>query len=113
MAKRKQYKVGDRIFLEDWNTGGVFDCIVTDVKPRSNWDSYKKKYIDYNMLYTGPMTATEDYNCLSEKDPRVVEYKKTHPDPRVFVKKFETFLKENNFDLSQNSIKEYLYNLVS
>lgn len=110
---KKNYKVGDRIFLEYWNNKEVFDCIVTKVEPRTY--EYNSEVINFNMLHTGPHTMTEDYNCLDEDDPRVIEYKKTHEDPRIFIQKFEAFMKENNYSmdsLKNGTIQEYLYNLT-
>lgn len=109
----KKYEVGDRIFLETWNTKKVFDCIVTKVESRTY--EYNGETIPFNMLHTGPNTMTEDYNCLDENDPRVIEYKKTHDDPRVFAQKFEAFMKENNYSMDSlkiGAIQEYLYNLI-
>lgn len=107
--RRKKNKIGDRIFLEDLN-GEVFDCIVQDIEPRTYEDNGKVTH--FNMLHTGKYTMTEDYNCLSERDPRVVEYKKTHADPRGFIEKFEEFMKKNNFNISQASIQDYLSELL-
>ena len=106
----KKYNVGDRIFLEDWNTKEVFDCIVTKVEPRQY--EYNGKITNFNMLHTGSHTMTEDYNCLSERNPKVIEYKKTHKDPRIFINKFQEFLKENNFDIQSYPIQEYLSELL-
>ena len=108
---KKNYKVGDRIFLEDWNDKEIFDCVVTAVEPREY--EYNGKVHKFNMLHTGSHTMTEDYNCISERDPRVIEYKKTHTDPRKFVKKFQKFLTDNKFDIKSYSIQDYLLDLLS
>ena len=110
---KKEYKVGDRIFLEYWDNKEVFDCIVTDIEPRTY--EYNGEVIHFNMLHTGPHTMTEDYNCLDENDPKVIEYKKTHEDPRIFKQKFEEFMKINNYSmdsLKNGAIQDYLSSLI-
>ena len=117
MKKMKNYKIGDRIFFEYIYDGSIGEAIVIDIEPRSDkeYDDKKNTYVDinFNMLRTGKHSMIEDYNCISEDDPRVIEYKKTHNDPRIFKEKFENFLKENNFNISQSSIRDYLYELIS
>ena len=113
----KNYKIGDRIFFEYIYDESIGEAIVTEIEPRSykKYDNKKNTYVDinFNMLRTGKYSMIEDYNCISEDDPRVIEYKKTHNDQRIFKEKFENFLKENNFDISQSSIRDYLYELIS
>lgn len=114
--KQNNYKIGDRIFFEYISDGSIGEAIVTDIEPRSykQYDYAKNTYIDihyFNMLRTGPHEMIEDYNCISEDDPRVIEYKKTHTDPRIFIEKFEQFLRDNNFDINQKYIRNYLHNI--
>lgn len=73
MARRKNYKVGDRIFFEYYD-GTVGTAIVLEVEP----DSYindKGEEVNYNMLVTERganwSVKTEDYNTLPYSDPRV------------------------------------------
>lgn len=110
----KNYKIGDRIFFEYLSDNSIGEAIVTDIEPRS-YQQYdgKNTYVDvhFNMLRTGPHEMIEDYNCIPEDDPRVIEYKKTHVDPRVFIEKFEKFLRDNNFDINQKYIRNYLHNI--
>ena len=116
MKKMKNYKIGDRIFFE-YSDGSIGESIVIDIEPRSysEYDDGQNKYVDinFNMLRTGKHWMIEDYNCMSEDDPKVIEYKKTHADPRIFKEKFENFLEENNFDIHQRPIRNYLYELIS
>ena len=108
--RRKKYKVGDRVFYECYD-GTIGEDIVTDIKP----DSYVNtngKTINFNQLYFGDNFSGEDYSMLSERDPRVIEYKKTHKDPRKFICKFEAFMKENKFDINSFAFKKYLYGLL-
>lgn len=113
--KQNNYKIGDRIFFEYISDGSIGEAIVMDIEPRSykQYDDGKNTYVDihFNMLRTGAHEMIEDYSCVPEDDPRVIEYKKTHTDPRVFIEKFEKFLKDNNFDISQDPIRNYLHNI--
>ena len=114
MAENK-YKVGDRIFFEyeyPGADGEIGEAIVKKIEPRS-YKSRTGELVDFNMLRTGKYTCIEDYNCIPEDDPRVIEYKKVHADPRGFIEKFEKFLKENNFDISQRPIQDYLHELLN
>ena len=110
----KKYKVGDWIFFECYD-GSIGDAVVTKIEPRLYEDRRedgRSVSVSYDMLYLGKNTATEDYNCLDEDDPRVIEYKKTCADPRGFVGKFSQFLEENKFDVTQPSIQNYLYSIL-
>lgn len=113
--KQNNYKIGDRIFFEYIGDGSIGEAIVIDIEPRSykQYDDGKNTYVDihFNMLRTGSHEMIEDYNCVPEDDPRVIEYKKTHADSRLFIEKFEKFLKDNNFDVTQNYIRNYLHNI--
>lgn len=114
---KRNYKIGDRVFFEYISDSSIGEAIVMDIEPRSykHYDDGKNTYvdIDFNMLRTGKHSMIEDYNCLPEDDPRVIEYKKTHADPRIFKEKFENFLNDNGFDLSQSPIRNYLYELLT
>lgn len=108
------YKVGDRIFFEyayPGANGKIGEAIIAKIEPRSYKHHSSGKIINFNMLHTGKYTCIEDYNCLPEDDLRVIEYKQNNADPREFIEKFENFLKENNFNISQSFIQEYLHNL--
>ena len=65
---QKNIKVGDRIYYECYD-GTIGTSIVTKIKPRTYLD-YGEKF-DYNMLYTGPHSAIEDYNTLAPSNPKV------------------------------------------
>ena len=73
MARRKKYKVGDRIFFEYYD-GTVGTAIVLKIKPESYVDD-NGRTINYNMLITWKngncSSGTEDYNTLPYSDPRV------------------------------------------
>ena len=68
---KRNIKVGDRIYYECFdNTIGT--AIVTKIEPRFYCDNGKR--YDFNMLYTGPYTAIEDYNTLLSSNPKVKAY---------------------------------------
>ena len=73
MARRKKYKVGDRIFFE-YHDGTVGTAIVLEKKPESYVDD-NGRTINYDMLITWKSgncsSGTEDYNTLPYSDPRV------------------------------------------
>jgi len=81
---KKQYKVGDRIFFECLD-GSIETAIIIKVTKEFYLDD-KGKQIPYLQLTTwesedGRISCgIEDYNCLSENDPRckelVTKYKK-------------------------------------
>ena len=68
---RRDIKVGDRIYYEYYD-GTIGTSIVTKIEPRSYWDNGKR--FDYNMLFTGPYSAIEDYNTLSPSNHKVKAY---------------------------------------
>lgn len=78
MARRKKYKVGDRVFFE-YCDGTVGTAIVLEIKPESYVDD-NGRTINYDMLITWKSgnysSGTEDYNTLSYSDPRVKELQK-------------------------------------
>ena len=68
---RRDIKVGDRIYYECYdNTIG--SAIVTKIEPRTYWDNGKR--YDFNMLFTGPHSVSEDYNTLAPSNPKVRTY---------------------------------------
>lgn len=79
MARTKQRKVGDRIFYEKYD-GTIGTATIKKIEDAEHEESqgYGKPYkvVKYKMYYTGVNTAIEDYNCLSDNDPRVKEFRK-------------------------------------
>ena len=78
MARRKKYKVGDRIFFEYYD-GTVGTAIVLEIEPKSYVDD-NGKTVNYDMLITWKSgncsSGTEDYNTLPYSDHRVKELMK-------------------------------------
>lgn len=73
MARRKKYKIGDRIFFEYYD-GTVGTAIVLEIKPKSYVDD-NGRTVNYDMLITWKSgncsSCIEDYNTLPYSDPRV------------------------------------------
>ena len=65
-------KVGDRIYYECYD-GTIGTSIVTKIEPRTYWDNNGERF-NYNMLFTGPYSAIEDYNTLSPSNRKVRAY---------------------------------------
>ena len=86
---KKDYKVGDRIFYEEYPSGEICTDFVKKVKEKSYIDD-KGKEIQYKWLTVWEdgncSSGIEDYNCLPYSDPRVKE----------LIKKFKKFDKEKN-----------------
>ena len=95
---QRNIKVGDRIYYECYD-GTIETSIVTKIEPRTYLDSG----YDYNMLFTGPYSAIEDYNTLAPSNRKVRAYIKevkvkrkalinealvfAYPDKKCFSKK--------------------------
>ena len=95
---QRNIKVGDRIYYECYD-GTIETSIVTKIEPRTYLDSG----YDFNMLYTGPYSAIEDYNTLAPSNKKVRAYIKevktkrkalinealvfAYPDKKCFSKK--------------------------
>ena len=69
---QRNIKVGDQIYYEYYD-GTIGTSIVTKIEPRTTYWDNGKKY-DYNMLFTGPHSAIEDYNTLSPSNRKVKAY---------------------------------------
>ena len=69
---QRNIKVGDRIYYECYD-GTIGTSIVTKIEPRTTYWDNGKRY-DYNMLFTGPYSAIEDYNTLSPFNRKVKAY---------------------------------------
>lgn len=69
---QRNIKVGDRIYYEYYD-GTIGTSIVTKIEPRTYLVLNGKRF-DYNMLFTGPHSAIEDYNTLSPSNHKVKVY---------------------------------------
>lgn len=78
MARRKKYKVGDRIFFE-YHDGTVGTDIVLEINPESYIDD-NGRTVSYDELVVWKSgncsSCIEDYNTLPYSDPRVKELQK-------------------------------------
>ena len=99
MARRKNYKVGDRIFFEYYD-GTIGTAIVLEKKPESYIDD-KGRTINYDMLITWKSgsgnccSGTEDYNTLPLSDPRVKALKKELKKQDEFADEIREFVNAN------------------
>lgn len=79
MTRTKQRKVGDRVFFECFD-GTIGTATIKKIEPTESPFDKKGNYLrngkkhKFNYYYTGVNTVIEDYNCLSDNDPRVKEY---------------------------------------
>ena len=69
---KRNIKLGDRIYFEHHFDNTIGTSIVTKIEPQTYLGNGKE--YDYNMLYTGPCTAIEDYNTLAPSNPKVKAY---------------------------------------
>ena len=78
MARRKKYKVGDRVFYE-YHDGTVGTDIVLEVNPESYVDD-NGRTVSYDELIVWKSgncsSSIEDYDTLPYSDPRVKELMK-------------------------------------
>lgn len=115
--RRKRHKVGDRIFYEDYK-GDVASAVIMkivdaemDCDLRGNVLKNGRTF-KYKLYMTGKCTAIEDYNCLSEQDPRVVRYK----EGRAFVaanfrEQLVMWLNAHGAHKGDQDVSEILYEL--
>ena len=68
---KRNIKIGDRIYYECYD-GTIETSIVTKIEPQTYYDN--GKWVDYNMLFTGPYSAIEDYNTLAPSNHKVKTY---------------------------------------
>lgn len=77
--RTKKRKVGDRIFYEN-HKGEIETCLIKEIRQESSrQDMHGKPLKDdgifkYDVYKTGAYSSIEDYNCLSDNDPRVKEF---------------------------------------
>lgn len=97
MARRKKYKIGDRIFFE-YLDGTVGTATVLEIEPESYVDD-NGKTINYDMLITlksgNYSSGTEDYNTLPLSDPRVKALKKELKKQDEFADEIREFVNAN------------------
>lgn len=98
--RRKEYKVGDRIFYETYPDKEVCTAIIKRIKD-DFYLSDNNREIPFKWLVLWEdgncSSGIEDYNCLSENDPRVKE----------LAKKFK------DFDKNKEDIVNSIYERVS
>lgn len=116
MARTKQRKVGDRIFYEryDGTIGTAIIKKITDAEYKES-QGYRKpnKIVKYKKYYTGVDTSIEDYNCLSDNDPRVKAFCKGKKFITAdFADELRKFLVEHGAHKGDDDVVLILYDLA-
>ena len=119
MPRTKQRKVGDRIFYKAYD-GSIETVLITEIKDTtdSHFDKHGNplkngKVFKYKMYKTGQYTWIEDYNCLSENDPRVSEFCKGKKFiAKDFMDELRQFLKDKGCHKGDSSVSQILYSLA-
>lgn len=116
MARTKQKKVGDRIFYEYFD-GTIGTAIIKKIE----YAEYKEsqgygepdKVVKYKKYYTGVNMSIENYNCLSDNDPRVKEYCKGKKLITAdFADKLRKFLVEHGAHKGDDDVVQILNDLA-
>jgi hypothetical protein len=98
--RRKEYKVGERVFYECYPSGEIGTAIIKRIENESyKDDSGKERPFKWLILQevANCSAGIEDYNCLSSNNPKVKE----------LAKKFA------KFDKQKDSIMGSLSNILS
>ena len=100
---QRNIKVGDRIYYECYD-GTIGTSIVTKIEPQTYLGNGKE--YDYNMLYTGPNTAIEDYNTLAPSNPKVKAYiKEMKAKRKALINEALMFAYPDRKDFSKGEIE--------
>ena len=104
-------KVGDRIFFE-YCDGTIGTAVIKEIEPKVYHETDGKE-VKYNRYRTSHYEFTEDYSCLPDDDPRVVEYcnGKTFHVITVLREQVLQLLKDNGCKKGDPGISEMLYEL--
>lgn len=119
MARTKKRKVGDRIFFEKYE-GTIGTAIIKRIDHiiDTGMDKYGNflkdgKVFEYNEYYTGVNTTIVDYNCLSDNDPRVKEYRNGKKFITAdFADELRKFLIEHGAHKGDDDVVQILYDLA-
>ena len=100
---QRNIKVGDRIYYEYYDET-IGTSIVTKIEPRTYLGNGKE--YDYNMLYTGPHAAIEDYNTLAPSNPKVKAYiKEMKAKRKALINEALMFAYPDRKDFSKGEIE--------
>lgn len=116
MGRTKQRKVGDRIFYECYD-GTIGTAIIKKIEDAEYKESqgYGKpdKVVKYKKYYTGVYESIENYNCLSDNDPRVKEYCKGKKFITAdYADELRQFLVEHGAHKGDADVAQILYDLA-
>ena len=100
---QRNIKVGDRIYYECYDET-IGTSTVTKIEPRTYLGNGKE--YDYNMLYTGPHAAIEDYNTLAPSNPKVKAYiKEMKAKRKALINEALMFAYPDRKDFSKGEIE--------
>ena len=100
---QRNIKVGDRIYYEYYDET-IGTSIVSKIEPRTYLGNGKE--YDYNMLYTGPHAAIEDYNTLAPSNPKVKAYiKEMKAKRKALINEALMFAYPDRKDFSKSEIE--------
>ena len=118
MARTKQRKVGDRIFYEKYN-GNIGTATIKKIEPAESPFDKKGKYLGngkkykFNYYRTSNTEVIEDYNCLSDNDPRVKAFCKGKKFITAgFADELRKFLVEHDAQKGDYDLANILYELA-
>ena len=117
MSRRTKKKIGERIFWENYD-GTIGTALVKDIRVETSSRDMcgnplpAGKRFTYNVYMTSEDTAIEDYNCLSDRDPRVIEYSKGRKFITAdFEKELREFLDSKGCRIGDTDVSNILYGL--
>lgn len=118
MARTKRRKVGERIFYEIYDET-IGTATIKKIEPSESVFDKKGNYLGngkkhkFNYYHTSDTEAIEDYNCLSDNDPRVKEFCK---GKKFITSDFEdelrNFLIEHGAHKGDDDVAQILYDLA-
>lgn len=116
MARTKHRKVGDRIFFEYFD-GTIGTATIKKIEDAEYEESqgYGKpnKIVKYKQYYTGCNEIIEDYECLSDNDPRVKAFCKGKKFIKAdFADELRKFLVEHGAHKGDNDVIQILYDIA-
>ena len=118
MSRTKKRKVGDRIFYKNYD-GTIGTATIKRIEPDETVFDKNGKYLrngkkyKFNYYHTSDTEAIEDYNCLSDNDPRVKDFcngkKFISAD---FADELRQFLVEHGAHKGDDDVVQILYDLA-
>lgn len=110
MARKRNHKVGERIFFEIYQqdgTIGVESGIVQKITESSYTNDYGKE-IPFKYLWIDKMTTVEDYLVVPISDPRAKELSKHFERVDEIAKVLEQWITDNYDQSEKNEVLKAL-----